>query len=125
MPDELAGHEICNGPLRQRALDKEFAVLIVCRYPNFCKQTDCHREVQAWSEAKQLALLYLRRSDSYDLKAYLTLTNPRAPQRITQEEVDVEIRALLDSAGSNKITGAGVEAPASLNTLSCKGAEHV
>ena len=95
MPNDLAVHEIANGPLRVKAIDKLFAVLVVCRLPNFRKQTDCHREVQEWPEPKQLALLYMRRSADYDLTAYLTLTNPRAMQRITQSEVDEQIQILL------------------------------
>lgn len=100
-PHALAIHEIANGPLRSKALDKEYAVLVVCLNPNFQRQEDCHREVQEWSEARQLALLYLRRSASYDLKAYLELTNPRAPNRITQSEVDAEIEYLVETRTLN------------------------
>lgn len=91
----LAGHEISNGGLRQKSLDKRFAVLVVCRWPDFAKQTDCHRTVQNEPEARQLARLYLCRQSDYDLKAFNELVNPRAPNRITQDEVDAEVESLL------------------------------
>ena len=96
-PDYLCGHEISRGSgLRLRALDKPFAILIVCRDPNFLEQSDCHRAVQAESEARQLARLYLCDQSRFDLAGYLRLTRPQAPLRITQDEVDLEIEALLN-----------------------------
>lgn len=75
-------HEICRGPNRQKALDQRYALLLVCRL--------CHEELGSaaeWPEAKQLALLANRRLYDWDLRAYLELTNPRAPKRILIEEV--------------------------------------
>lgn len=75
-------HEICRGVHRSKALDKRFALLVVCR------QT--HEELGSaskWPEAKQLAWLAERRLYDFDLRAYLELTSPRAPNRITLEEV--------------------------------------
>lgn len=75
-------HEICRGVNRSKALDKRFALLVVCRL--------AHEELGSaskWPEAKQLAVLAERRLFDFDLKAYLELTNPRAPSRITLEEV--------------------------------------
>lgn len=75
-------HEICRGVHRQKALDKPFALLVVCRW--------CHEHLgsaKLWSEAKQLALLAERRLHDWDLEAYLELTSPRAPRRIEIEEV--------------------------------------
>ena len=92
----LAGHEIANGPLRQKALDKRYAVLVVCRYPYFRTQRDCHRLVQNEPEAKQLARLWLSRPDDYDLVAYLELTRPNAPLRIEQWEVDRWVTVILE-----------------------------
>lgn len=75
-------HEICRGVHRQKALDKRYALLVVCRRS--------HEELGSaatWPEARQLAVLAERRLFDFDLKAYLNLTNPRAPNRITLQEV--------------------------------------
>ena len=75
-------HEICRGPTRQRALDKRYAILAVCR--------PCHDKLGSaaeWPEARQLALLKTRRPSDFDLGAYLELTSPRAPRRIEIEDV--------------------------------------
>lgn len=75
-------HEICRGSHRQSALDKPFALLLVCR--------KCHEELgsaAAWPEAKQLAYLAKSRGHQFNLQAYLELTSPRAARRITIEEV--------------------------------------
>lgn len=95
LPDLLACHEISNGTHRQKSLDKPYAILVVCLEP--WGQPPCHATVQEWSEARQLALLYLVRSTDYDLAAYNRLVNERAPNRITQSEVDVEIQHLLST----------------------------
>jgi hypothetical protein len=75
-------HEICRGVHRAKALDKRFALLVVCRR--------CHEELGSaaeWPEARQLALLAKRRPQDFDLAAYLELTSPRAPRRIEMKEV--------------------------------------
>jgi len=75
-------HEIARGVHRQKALDKLFALLVVCR--------SCHGllgSAKEWPEARQLAVLAEKRLHDWDLTAYLELTNPRAPNRITLEEV--------------------------------------
>jgi len=75
-------HEIARGVHRQKALDKLYALLVVCRW--------CHEplgDARQWSEPKQLALLAQRRLYDWDLEAYLMLTSPRAPKRIELEEV--------------------------------------
>jgi len=76
-------HEIARGVNRLKALDKRFALLVVC-FP-------CHDELgsrEEWPEARQLAALRKSRPHDYDLAAYLTLKNPKAPNAITQSEVD-------------------------------------
>lgn len=75
-------HEISRGVHRQKSLDKLFALLVVCRL--------CHDKLGDaghWPEAKQLALLAEKRLFDWDLRAYLELTNPRAPRRIEMSEV--------------------------------------
>lgn len=75
-------HEICRGVNRSKALDKRFALLVVSRL--------AHEELGSaskWPEARQLAILAERRLFDFDLKAYLDLTSPRAPYRITLREV--------------------------------------
>lgn len=75
-------HEICRGVHRQKALDKRFALLVVSRLAH-----DELGSASKWPEARQLAILAERRLFDFDLKAYLELTSPRAPNRITLEEV--------------------------------------
>jgi hypothetical protein len=100
-PHLLACHEIgrARGVNRAKCLDKRCCLLLVCREPDFRTQRDCHRESHQESELRQLARLYVVRSEDYDLTEYLRLTNPRAPNRITQDEVDLEIRGLLVHRG--------------------------
>ena len=78
----LECHEIARGPLRYRALDLAYAILVVCRA--------CHAEIHraSWTETEQLQVLKLSCPDDYDLAAYNNLVNPDAPNRITEEEVD-------------------------------------
>ena len=81
---DLDVHEICRGVHRQKALDKRFALLVVCRR--------AHEELGSaakWPEARQLAVLAQSRLYDFDLEAYLQLTSPRAPKRITLDEVIV------------------------------------
>lgn len=75
-------HEICRGVHRQKALDKRYALLVVCR-----RAHDELGSAAKWPEARQLAVLAESRLFDFDLKAYLNLTNPRAPNRITLQEV--------------------------------------
>ena len=96
MVDDLAAHEVANGALRMACLDKAFGLLIVCRYPNFRKQCDCHRIVQNESEARQLARLYTVRPSDFDLPAFNRMVNPRAPNRITLDEVMAEVDRLTE-----------------------------
>jgi ribosomal protein S14 len=75
-------HEICRGSYRQAALDKPFALLLVCR--------KCHEELgsaKEWPEARQLSVLAKSRPSQFNLLAYLALTSPKAPRRIEIEEI--------------------------------------
>ena len=75
-------HEICRGVHRQAALDKPFALLLLCR--------KCHDNVGSaaeWPEARQLAVLAKSRPSQFSLEDYLSLTSPRAPRRIEIHEV--------------------------------------
>lgn len=79
----LAVHEIARGTHRQKAVDKRYATLVVCGV--------CHERLGSkadWPEARQLAVVKFRRPKDYSLVAYNELVNPRAPQRITEEEVN-------------------------------------
>jgi excisionase family DNA binding protein len=79
---QLDVHEICRGVHRQKALDKRFALLVVCR--------KAHIELGSaakWPEARQLAFLAKSRLYDFDLEAYLALTSPKAKNRITLDEV--------------------------------------
>jgi len=76
-------HEVANGPNREKALDKPYAILVLC--------TNCnHQEVEdkrKWPQARQLAVLLRSRPNDYDLVAFNRLVNPNAPNRITPDEV--------------------------------------
>ena len=78
----LAVHEIANGPRRQKALDRPYAVLVACWWCNGEELTDRRK----WPVARQLAALKRSRPEDYDLAAYLALSG-RAPTAITEEEV--------------------------------------
>lgn len=80
----LACHEILNGALRQKCLDKRHSLLCLCWWCNSNVVTD----KKLWPEARQLAALLKSRPQDYDLAAHNLLANPMAPQRVTQEEVD-------------------------------------
>jgi hypothetical protein len=78
----LAVHELSRGPHRVKALDKAFAVLVVCR--------ECHDELGSkalWPEARQLAALKRSRPTDMDLAAYNALVG-LGTNRITEAEVD-------------------------------------
>lgn len=85
MPElaKLSVHEIASGVHRQKALDKPYAVLVLCWQ---CNSGPFQNRAE-WPEARQLALLARRRSKDFDLTAYLELTSPQAMRRITIEEV--------------------------------------
>ena len=76
-------HEIARGPHRQVALDKPYALLLVCRR--------CHEEKLSsaadWPEARQLAILAKSRPMAFSLTDYLELTSPKALRRIEINEV--------------------------------------
>jgi len=80
---KLSVHEIADGTHRQKALDKPYAVLVLCWACN----SGPFKDRSEWSEARQLALLARRRPKDFNLQAYLELTSPRAMQRITIQEV--------------------------------------
>lgn len=84
-------HEISCGPLRDKSLDKPFAILVLCWHCNGSVVTN----KKEWPEARQLAVLKRESPEDYDLQAYLELTNPRAMQRITEDEIDSFIGGLL------------------------------
>jgi hypothetical protein len=80
---ELSVHEISRGPLRCKSLGKLFCLMVTCWWCNSRVLT----ERKQWPEARQLAVLLEKAPESFDLVAYLELTNPRAMQRITMEEI--------------------------------------
>ncbi len=78
-------HEILCGPLRQKALDQVYALLVTCWHCNGSVVTD----KRVWPEARQLAVLLQHAPENYDLAAFCRLANEHAPHRVTQSEVDV------------------------------------
>lgn len=82
--NQLAVHEILNGPNRQMALDKPYACLVLCWHCNGSEVEDKAK----WPVERQLALLQARSPEDYDLVAVNWLMNPKAPDRWTQGDVD-------------------------------------
>ena len=80
---QLCCHEIANGPLREKALDQPYAILVLCWYCNGHEVVD----KSEWPEARQLAVLAESRPEDFDLESFCYLVNPRAPERVTLEEV--------------------------------------
>jgi hydrogenase maturation factor len=87
-------HEIANGSYRLKARLEPFAVLVLCG--------ECHVQIHRMPKPEQqhicLAILYHARTADYDLQAFNMLVNPRAPNRITQYEVDLWIARLTRHA---------------------------
>lgn len=81
---DLCVHEIYCGVGRQKSLDKPYATLVLCFRCNQYEVTDKAK----WPEARQLCLLQMCMPNAYDLAEYNGLVNPRAPDRITRDEVD-------------------------------------
>ena len=81
--NQLCVHELLNGPLRQKTMDKPFATLVVCWHHN-----GELNDKGLWPVARQLAVLLTKSPDDYDLAAFNRLSNPNAPNRWTQEDVD-------------------------------------
>lgn len=85
MPEmtRLSVHEIASGTHRQKALDKPYAVLVLCWQCN----SGQFQNRSEWPEPRQLSLLARRRPSDFNLTAYLELTSPRAMRRIEITEV--------------------------------------
>lgn len=82
--NQLVCHEISNGPLRQKSLDKPYCILVLCAY---CNQYEVEDKGK-WPQSRQLAVLMQKSPENYDLVKFNYLVNPRAPRRIEQFEVD-------------------------------------
>jgi hypothetical protein len=80
----LCVHEIANGPLRQKALDKPYACLVLCWACN----GEAVENKGEWPVDRQLAVLQACSPEDYDLVSFNYLVNPKAPNRIEQHEVD-------------------------------------
>ena len=78
----LCCHEIARGPLRLKALDQRYALLILCYR---CHMARVHGD-ELWLEARQLAVLKKSRPEDYDLAAYNKLVG-YGPKRITEADV--------------------------------------
>ena len=75
-------HEIARGKHRNKALDKRFAVLVVC-FRCHMEQLDSREQ---WPEARQLAVLKRSRPADYNLEAYNELVG-HGSERITEADV--------------------------------------
>lgn len=82
----LCCHEIARGVSRLAALDKRYAILVVC--------AGCHEQVQNEPLVRQLARLYLSRQADLDCVKFNRLRR-RGPDAITTAEVMTEVDLLL------------------------------
>ncbi len=101
---ELDPHEIASGPLRQAALDKPYAVILLGRA---CHNL-LHRMAKDDSQRAALAILKRSRPEDFDLTAFNKLVNPNAPHRITTSEIYFWSRRLgieTDAALKPKASG--------------------
>ncbi len=88
---KLCCHEISNGPLRQKSLDKAYAILVLC---GDCNEDEVEDKAK-WPQARQLAVLKKSRPDDYDLAAFNALVG-YGPDRITESDVDIYSRQNYD-----------------------------
>lgn len=86
----LQVHELANGALRQEALDKPYAILVLC---DDCHGT-LHRMAKDDAQRAGLAILMRSRHEDYSLSSFLKLLCPNAPKRITDEEVELWSRRI-------------------------------
>jgi hypothetical protein len=86
--NNLCVHELARGTSRSAALDKRYAVLVVC-------PLECHERVQNEPLTKQLARLWLNRAHDLDLVAFNRLRG-RADTAITFADIEPEIELLLN-----------------------------
>ena len=76
-------HEIAKRSFAPKKWWSRLNCLLVCQ--------SCHREIEdnraAWPLARQLAIKAVRDPDNFDLKVWLELYHPNAPDRVTWAEV--------------------------------------
>jgi len=80
----LSVHEIARGTHRSKALDKRYAVLVVCWH---CHENRIDNGKEQWPEARQLAVLKRSRPADFNLAAYNQLVG-YGPDRISEEDVE-------------------------------------
>ena len=100
----LCVHEIVGGPHRQALLDRRHSTLVLCWLCNGGPAED----KSLWPEARQLALLKRSRPEDYDLAAHNACINPRAPRRVTEEEVRIYLEQFDGDSGARRDRGGGV-----------------
>lgn len=81
--NNIAGHEIANGQNRLRCMGLACGVLAACQWCNLYELTNKAK----WPESRQLAVLLARAPHSFNLPKYLGTFYPRAPNRVTLQEV--------------------------------------
>ena len=80
---KLDCHEIANGPLREKCLDKRYGLLVTCWPCNSDQLTDKAKYPEAW----QLAILKRSRPKDYSLADYNALKG-YGKHRISEEDVE-------------------------------------
>ena len=80
-------HEIPRAGVRSHVLDKACCILGLC-------DPGCHQIVGEWPKPKQLALLWIRRPEDYDLAEY----NRWAVSRVWQDDVDKWIDTIMEKS---------------------------
>lgn len=87
-PRCLEVHEIARGPARKKAVKSPAAWLLLCR-----QHHEQMGSLVVWPIVRQLALKRLRDPERYDRVA-VNLLRGRAPEAITEAEVEAELKSL-------------------------------
>lgn len=92
----LSLHELglARGPNREKFLMEPCGLLCLCLADIAACIEGCHTIWDKRPEVDQLALLYDRRPDAFDLPRFLFLTRATAPNRITATEILTALRNL-------------------------------
>lgn len=89
-------HEIASGPARKRAVKDRSAWMVACRYCNGHELTD----KTVWPIERQLALKKILDPEHYN-RVRVNELRGRAPEAITDEEVEVFVKEALTEIKAN------------------------
>ncbi len=102
--ERLSLHELgqARGKNRMASLMEPSCILCLCLADTAACLEGCHEIWDKRTELDQLALLYEKRPDAFNLRRYLQITSPNSPERITSTELlqaVLTLRAAADGLG--------------------------